>query len=243
MANPRLSDWEPLKRFARYLILKPRATLFYEWQELPTEIVAYSDTDWAGCKSTRRSTSGGVILHGTHMIRSWARMQNLVATSSAEAELYGTVRASCELLGIKSLARDFGHWLNGRLYADASAALGIIHRQGLGKLRHLDTSCLWVQQAARTKLIEYLKVLGDVNPADMLTKHLAEEPRSRHSATCNLSWPAGRPAIAPQVCADELGSVEVAPTLQGGAEPVRQRSGKGAGGATSTRTTVGWADE
>ena len=70
----------------------------------------------------------GVILHGSHVIRSWSRMQNFVAMSSAEAELYGTVRASCELLGIRSLARDVGRWVSGRLYADASAALGIIHR-------------------------------------------------------------------------------------------------------------------
>ena len=31
MANPRQGDWEPLKRFGRYLLIKPRATLFYAW--------------------------------------------------------------------------------------------------------------------------------------------------------------------------------------------------------------------
>ena len=167
MATPRQSDWEIAKRFGRYLLTKPRATLFYDWQSMPTELVAYSDTDWAGCKSTRRSTSGGMIMHGNHLIRSWSRMQNLVSLSSAEAELYGTVRASSELLGCRSLARDFGQGPSARLYADASAALGIIHRQGLGKVRHLDTNALWVQQAARAKLISYVKILGTRNPADM----------------------------------------------------------------------------
>ena len=52
MANPRRGDWDPMKRFARYLILKPRATLFYGWQSMPTEVTAFSDTDWVGCKST-----------------------------------------------------------------------------------------------------------------------------------------------------------------------------------------------
>ena len=241
MAVPRQGDWEPMKRFARYLLLRPRATLFYGWQSMPTEITAYSDTDWAGCKSTRRSTSGGVILHGSHVLRSWSKMQNLVAMSSAEAELYGTVRASCELLGVRSLARDYGRWLDGRLYADASAALGIIHRQGLGKLRHLDTSTLWVQQAARAKLIEYIKVPGEDNPADILTKHLAAEPRERHAARCGLIYLEGRAAIAPRVCADDIGSFEIS-RVDTAANQValRRPAGKGIGERQEKRFS--WAD-
>ena len=155
MAVPRRGDWELLRRMGRYLLGKPRATIFYQWQAMPTELTAFSDTDWAGCKSTRRSTSGGMVMHGAHLVRSWSRMQNLVALSSAEAELYGTVRASSELLGVRSLARDLGNWPGARLYADASAALGIIHRQGLGKLRHIDTNSLWLQLAARQKVISF----------------------------------------------------------------------------------------
>jgi hypothetical protein len=242
MAVPRQGDWEAMKRFGRYLLLKPRATIFYGWQAEPTELVAFSDTDWAGCKTSRKSTSGGVILHGSHVIRSWSRMQNLVAMSSAEAELYGTVRASCELLGVRSLARDYGRWAKGRLYADASAALGIIHRLGLGKLRHIDTSALWVQQAARSKLIEYEKVLGDLNPADILTKHLAAEPSARHAARCCVEFISGRPGVAPQVCADELGSIERAEIART-AKPFegRKPSGKGIGERNEDKK-VSWAD-
>ena len=81
-------------------------------------------------------------------------MQSLVALSSAEAGFYGTVKASTELLGIRSLAFDFGYPLRARVFADASAALGTIHRQGLGKVRHLHINALWVQQAARAKVIK-----------------------------------------------------------------------------------------
>ena len=182
MAVPRSSDWEGLKRMGRYLLGKPRATMWYAWQSMPGQLVAFSDTDWAGDKGTRKSTSGGAILHGSHLIRSWSRILNLVALSSAEAELYGTVRASCELLGTRSLARDYGQEPSMRIFADASAALGIIHRQGLGKLRHIDTNSLWLQQAARKQIIGYDKILGTVKPADMLTDQLPAEPRERHSA-------------------------------------------------------------
>ena len=148
-------------------------------------------------------------MHGAHMIRSWSRMQNLVALSSAEAELYGTVRASAELLGCRSMAKDLGHHLGARVYADASAALGIIHRQGLGKLRHIDTSALWLQQAARQKLIAFTKVAGEHNPADIATKHLAAEPRWRHAEACGMEFLEGRAAIAPKVSADQLAAVDL----------------------------------
>ena len=58
MSTPRKSDWEAVRRIVRYLVGRPRATQLYKWQSMPTEMRAYSDTDWAGCKTCRRSTSG-----------------------------------------------------------------------------------------------------------------------------------------------------------------------------------------
>ena len=46
-------------------------------------------------------------------------------------------------------------------------------RQGLGKLRHIDTQALWIQEKVRTRQIILKKVRGDVNPADLLTKHIS----------------------------------------------------------------------
>ena len=101
---------------------------------------------------------------------------------------------------------------------------------------------LWIQQAARAKWIEYLKVPGEHNPADMLTKHLAEEPRLRHATRCHLEYLPGRPAVAPQLCANEISSVEVSarpwkPVWSG--FPGRSPIGKGAGGQ---RPRPRWAD-
>ena len=135
-------------------------------------------------------------------------MQNLVSLSSAEAELYGVVRASSEALGCQSLARDLGCTRSIRVYADASAALGIVHRKGLGKVRHLDTSTLWVQQAAYSKKISYDKVLGTLNPADMMTKHLAEPLRKTHVARIFNEWIEGRAGQAPKLCEGAAQSLE-----------------------------------
>ena len=84
------------------------------------------------------------------------------------------------------MARDYGHDRKFNLYADASAAFGIVQRKGLGKVRHIDTNTLWVQQAACTNIIQYMKVLGTVSPADALTKHLTEVLREQHMKKINI---------------------------------------------------------
>ena len=82
---------------------------------------------------------------GAHVIKGWSKTQSLIAFSSGESELYATLRAAAEALGLMSMMKDLGYNVKGEIWSDASAALGIIHRTGLGKTRHIDTSLLWIQ--------------------------------------------------------------------------------------------------
>ena len=88
MARPRLDDWQLLKRLARYLINAPRAVACFTWQYPQETADVFVDADWAGCKETSRSTSGGAIMIGWHTIKTWASKQATVALSSGESELY-----------------------------------------------------------------------------------------------------------------------------------------------------------
>ena len=81
-------------------------------------------------------------MHGKHVLKSWSKNQAVIALSSAEAELYAAVKASCEVLGTRSMAEDFGISLLPRAAVDASAALGIIKRRGSGKLTYTRTATL-----------------------------------------------------------------------------------------------------
>ena len=85
--------------------------------------------------------------------------------SSGEAEFNGVVRGAGVGLGYQSLLRDLGIQVGLRVWTDSSAAIGICSRQGLGKLRHLDTHTLWVQQAVRSRRVDLRKIAGEVNPA------------------------------------------------------------------------------
>jgi len=143
-------------------------------------MVVYSDANWAGDKQTRKSTSGGSIMLNDHWLKSWSKSQSTVALSSAESELYACVKASSEGLGMISMLRDFGVEVQGSIMSDASAALGIIARNGLGKMRHLDTNFLWIQQVNAEKRLKFGKVDGKLNVADLMTKHVPQDLCKSH---------------------------------------------------------------
>ena len=128
MSGPRKCDQQALKRLARYLIGKPRAVYVYEWGHKKTnnELRVQSGSDWAGNRSTRKSTSGGTVRWGKGVLKTWSKDQSVIATSSGEAELYALNRAAAEALGIQSLAKDLGIELSICIEIDALTTMGII---------------------------------------------------------------------------------------------------------------------
>ena len=209
MAHPTTGSYEALKRLCRYLVGAPRLVWRYDYQD-SSQISVYSDTDWAGCPRTRKSTSGGCILVGKHLIKSWSSTQASVALSSGEAEFYGVVKAAGAGLGYQALMRDFGVDLAITVFTDSTATIGISSRQGLGKLRHLDTTALWIQQAIRAKRIELRKVNGEENPADIFTKHLpSREKLASLMKLYDCDFRDGRAASAPKLRQEERPGVEI----------------------------------
>ena len=197
MASPHVCDWQLLIKMGRYLLHRPRLVTTFKWQKMPSKISAFTDSDWAGCPATRKSTSGGAIMLGEHLLKSYSRQQKVIALSSAEAETYGVVACSAETLGIQACAKDLGIELDAGIYADASAALGIIMRRGVGKVRHIRTQSLWLQEAHASKRLTFEKVDGANNPADLYTKHLCEAILSRHITFFGAHGADGRAISAP----------------------------------------------
>ena len=157
----------------------------------------YVDTDFGGCAVTRRSTSGGMAMRGCPSIKHWSLTQTTIALSSGEAELGGICRGASIALGLQSLALDLGIKLDLEILTDATAAIGICRRRGLGKIRHLHVSDLWVQDRLKKGDFKLTKVLGSENPADLLTKHVPRETMSKHMEFLGLIAEEGRPMSAP----------------------------------------------
>ena len=100
-------------------------------------------------------------------------------------------------MGLRSMYRDLGYEVKLRVHSDATAAIGIARRRGLGKLRHLDCEDLWIQSKVRAKEVELLKVLGAENPADILTKYIDARTLQSALKRINMVSESGRPASAP----------------------------------------------
>ena len=199
MSAPRESDLKKLRRLGKYLLGKPRLIMRFQWQDPTSTITAFTDSDWAGCQKSAKSTSGGALCIGEHVIKTYSKQQKTVALSSAEAELYAMVAASAEALGLQAYARDLGMEMACEMFCDSSAALGISQRAGIGKVRHLRTQGLWVQEVRVSGRIAYKKVLGEKNPADLMTKHMGVDLAQRHLETLNMKMIGGRSEAAPTI--------------------------------------------
>ena len=66
-----------------------------------------SSVNLNGEAACRRSTSGGLVVLGTHMIKSWTSTQKITALSSGEAEYYAVVKGTSQELGVRSILEDF----------------------------------------------------------------------------------------------------------------------------------------
>ena len=157
-----------------------------------SEVIVRTDADWAGCRRARKSISGGSISIGEHCIKTWSKTPAVIAKSSAESELYGVVRGACEGLGIKTLCMDMGLDLGITLELLATAAKGILDRQGIAKVRHIDVNCLWLQEQCAKKIVPLTKIPGEGNSADLMTKHLSINMILRHMLKLNLTHVGGR---------------------------------------------------
>ena len=117
-----------------------------------------------------------------------AQLQDPISSKCGAAELYGLVSASAETMGHILVYKDLGTNMNGLVLGDVSAALAIVARRGLGKLRHLDTNYLWIQEKAAKGYMNFKKVAGVDNGADLFTKTLSWNEIQSHIHKLNSQF-------------------------------------------------------
>ena len=76
--------------------------------------------------------------------------------------------------------------------SDAVAAIGMVKRQGLGRIRHLAVADLWIQQKSKTGDVHYKKLEGCKNVSDILTKPVEAEVLDRHMGNMGLEFRSGQ---------------------------------------------------
>ena len=111
---------------------------------------------------------------GGHLVVSSATTQNVVATSSGEAEFYALAKSASRALGAVAMAADMAKVVKPRVRVDATASKAIASRR-VGRVRHLHNQVLWVQEPVARRELTIVKVTGIENPADLGTKHIAQK--------------------------------------------------------------------
>ena len=183
MATPRQGDPELLLRVGKYLATHRDVYQAYPYQEETEDILVLTDSDWANCKVSRKSVSGGAMFLGNHLLEAWSRLQNKIVQSSGEAVLYSSNKGLSELAGLVNLLRPFfgDQWGRPELRTDASANRAILLRRGSGSIKHLEAKDLWGQDLIR----RYAVKVRRVDRAEMHA-HVLASPSSAHDFEYHL---------------------------------------------------------
>ena len=131
LSSPMSVSAKRIKKHARYL--KAAYTTEIRYLDAAEDDVQFPDvhvdSDWAGCQRTRKSTSGGVVCHGSHCLAHWSKTQANVALSSGEAELNAVLKGGAEVLALKHLMQECGSVKEAHVRSDSGACVGTVHRR------------------------------------------------------------------------------------------------------------------
>ncbi|GKB89967.1 putative ribonuclease H-like domain-containing protein [Tanacetum coccineum] len=117
--NPKVSHLYAVKRIFRYLKGQPKLGLWY-LKDSPFDLVAYTDSDYAGASLDRKSTTGGCQFLGCRLISWQCKKQTVVANSTTEAEYVAASSCCGQVLWIQNQLLDYGHNLKLLLKVDAA---------------------------------------------------------------------------------------------------------------------------
>ena len=176
MSKPTKESLEVAKHLTRYLLRTREYGLFFtrSWEDTD-DLVVWSDSDWAGDKKTRKSRTAAHLMWGGCLLYSYTRRQTVVAQSSAEAEMYATASGVSEGILLRKVLGFVGHTVGLRAITDSSANNAVSHRLGVGKIRHLETKVLWLQDLVYDGRLVMSWIKGQLNQADLGTKVLQKK--------------------------------------------------------------------
>ena len=85
--------------------------------------------------------------------------------------------------GVQSMMFDFGFAVKPVVAIDEKATEHVLHRQGIGKLKHIDVAFLWVQDEIRSQRLRVFRVRNEEHVADLGTKPLSKTVIAKHCLT------------------------------------------------------------
>jgi hypothetical protein len=175
-ASPKESHVVAVKRIFRYLVDTPHFGLWYP-RDTDFALVGFTDSDWAGDKVDRKSTSGACHFLGRSLVCWSSKKQNCVSVSTAEAEYVAAASSCAQILWMRQTLRDYGlEYSKVPLLCDNESTIKIAYNPVLhGKTKHIEIRNHFIRDhIARGDIV--LSYIGTKEQlADIFTKPLDEK--------------------------------------------------------------------
>ncbi|GJZ45647.1 putative ribonuclease H-like domain-containing protein [Tanacetum coccineum] len=150
--NPKVSHLYAVKRIFRYLKGQPKLSLWYP-KDSPFDLVAYTDSDYAGASLDRKSTTGGCQFLGCRLISWQCKKQIVVANSTTEAKYVAASSCCGQVLWIQNQLLDYGYnFMHTKIFIDNNRKAKKSVRLMMGKLFGMELKLIlfWSTVMAKT---------------------------------------------------------------------------------------------
>ncbi|KAJ9557228.1 hypothetical protein OSB04_011842 [Centaurea solstitialis] len=174
--DSRESHLGAVKRILKYLKGTPNFGLWYP-KDSSFELTTFTDSDHAGCKLNRKSTSGACQFLGDKLVSWSSRKQNCVSLSTAEAEYVAAACCCSQVLWMKIELADYGYTMHRiPIYCDSSSAIQIAANPVQhSRTKHIDIRYHFIKDHVEKGNVELFFVESERQIADLFTKAFDEE--------------------------------------------------------------------
>jgi len=190
MHDPREPHLTALKRILRYLRGSVDFGLLLHRRSSSTELVVYTDADWAGCPDTRRSTSGYAVFLGGNLVSWSSKRQPVVSRSSAEAEYRAVANGVAEASWLRQLLAELHSPLSqsALVYCDNVSAVYLstnpVQHQ---RTKHVEIDLHFVRDRVAVGDVRVLHVPTTSQFADIFTKGLPSSTFAEFRSSLNIT--------------------------------------------------------
>jgi hypothetical protein len=186
MKNPGKEHWEAVKWILRHLRDTTNQALCFGGSK--TVLQGYVDSDMAGDKDSRSSTTGYVFTIGGTIVSWISKLQKVVALSTTEVEYVAATEASKEMIWLQRFIEELGKKQeNSRLYCDSESAIHLAKNSAFhSKTKHIQLRYHFIRSALEDGHLKLEKIHTSQDPTDMLTKGVTREKLSSFSVSVGL---------------------------------------------------------
>ncbi|XP_014661299.1 uncharacterized protein LOC106804527 [Setaria italica] len=180
------SDYRSLAGALQYLTFT-RPDIAYAVQQ--SDLIAYSDANWAGCPDTRKSTSGNAVFLGDNLVSWSSKRQNAVSRSSAEAEYRAIANTVAEIVWLRQLVLKLRAPLRhtALVYCDNVSTIYMSSNPVQHQCtKHIDIDLHFVRERIATGDVRVLHVPTTSRYAGIFTKGLPSSVFTKFRSSLNV---------------------------------------------------------